>query len=186
MLRHIHHLSQQRWPWLSLAALALVFEGGALYLQHVLHVEPCNECIYIRLGVAAIAGAGFIAALAPQWWVLRLTGLVVWVGALVWSLYRASLLLNLERIVRDGGQGSCGRFKGFPDWMPLDTWLPGMFEPRAMCGEVSWTWLGQSVTQLISLALWGLAVAATLVLLAQIKHSPWVLGWSAKTGRRPV
>jgi len=142
------------------------------YLQHVLQVEPCNECIYIRMGVATMGLAGLIGALAPQWTLLRLAGLAAWVAALGWSLYRANLLLNLERIVREGGDSSCARFKGFPQWLPLDTWLPGMFEPRAMCGEVSWTFLGQSVTFWIWLILWALALTASLVLLAQFQRTP--------------
>ena len=169
MLPKLKNLSSQRWPWLLLALIAALLEGAALYLQHGLQVEPCNECIYIRAGVAAMGVAGLIGAIAPQWLLPRLLGLTAWAAALGWSLYRANLLLNLERIVREGGDSSCARFKGFPQWLPLDTWLPDMFEPRAMCGEVSWTFLGQSVTFWIWLTLWALALTASLVLLAQFK-----------------
>jgi disulfide bond formation protein DsbB len=171
LLRNIKFLSSQRWPWLLLVVVAAAFEGGALYLQHALHVEPCNECIYIRAGVAAMGLAGVIGALAPGWLVVRLAGLAVWFGALGWSLYRATLLLDLERIVREGGEGSCARFKGFPEWMPLEQWLPNVFEPRAMCGDVNWTFLGQSVTFWIWASMWFLALVASLVLLAQFDRS---------------
>lgn len=171
MLRNIKYLSSQRWPWLLLAVVAAFFEGSALYLQHRLQVEPCNECIYIRLAVALMGVAGLIGTLAPRWQAVRLVALAAWGGALGWGLYRATLLLDLERIVREGGQGSCARFKGFPNWMPLDQWLPEMFEPRAMCGDVSWTFLGQSVTFWIWVSMWVLALVAGLVLLAQFQRS---------------
>ena len=146
MLKTIKSLSMQRSPWLLLTVCAVLLECFALYMQHAKGVEPCNECIYIRLGVLGIAVSGLIGALAPRVWILRWSALMAWLLALGWNLYRANLLLNLERIVRDGGEASCARFKGFPEWMPLERWFPDMFEPRAMCGTVSWTFLNQSVT----------------------------------------
>ena len=41
---------------------------------------------------------------------------------------------------------------GFPEWIPLDTWLPQVFQPEGLCGEVVWTLLGQSM------AVWSLAL----------------------------
>lgn len=167
MLKTIKSLSMQRSPWLLLTVCAVLLECFALYMQHMKGVEPCNECIYIRLGVLGIAVSGLIGALAPRVLILRWSALMVWLLALGWSLYRANLLLNLERIVRDGGEASCARFKGFPEWMPLERWLPNMFEPRAMCGTVSWTFLNQSVTFWIWAALWCIAFTAILALMAQ-------------------
>jgi len=134
LLKIIQTQSSRRWLWLLLTAFALPLEGAALYLQHVLKVEPCNECIYVRAGVLDIAVAGLIGALAPKYLVVRLLGLAVWLSAMGWRLYRVMLLLDFERVVSEGGEASCKRFKGFPDWMPLDTWLPEMFEP-VPCAE---------------------------------------------------
>jgi disulfide bond formation protein DsbB len=168
LLKTIQMQSSRRGIWLLLTAIALALDGVALFLQHVLQVEPCNECIYVRTGVLGIAVAGLIGALAPKYLAMRLFGLTAWLGALGWSLYRATLLLDLERIVSEGGEASCKRFRGFPDWMPLDTWLPEVFEPRAMCGIVSWIFLGQSVTFWIGAALLGMALVATSVLVSQL------------------
>ena len=168
LLKTIQTQSSKRGFWLLLSFVALALDGGALFLQHVLQVEPCNECIYIRTGVLGVAVAGLIGAIAPRYLVMRLIGLVAWVGALGWSLYRVTLLLELERIVSEGGEASCKRFKGFPEWMPLDTWLPEVFEPRAMCGMVTWTFLGQSVTFWSGVALWAMALAAIAVLMSQL------------------
>ena len=168
LLKTIQSLSSKRGFWLLLTGTALALDGGALFLQHVLGVEPCNECIYIRTGVLGIALAGLIGALAPQYLLMRVVGLAAWLGALGWSLYRVTVLLGLEQAVRNGEEASCKRFKGFPDWLPLDTWLPEVFEPRALCGTVSWTFLGQSVTMWSGVALWGMALAAIAVLIAQL------------------
>jgi disulfide bond formation protein DsbB len=167
-LQTIHSLTCKRWPWLLLVAIALALEGVALYLQHALQVEPCNECIYVRAGVLALGVAGLLGSLAPRFLIVRLLALTGCLTALGWSLYRIELLLGLEQIVREGGDASCKRFKGFPDWMPLDSWLPEAFEPRAMCGTVSWTFWGQSVTFWIGAALLAIAVVACVGLVAQV------------------
>lgn len=171
MLKTIKSLSMQRWPWLLLTLCAFLLECFALYMQHVMHVEPCNECIYIRLGVVGIALSGLLGAVAPRVMILRWSALTLWLLALGWSLYRAKLLLDLEQKVREGLDASCGRFKGFPDWMPLESWLPGMFEPRAMCGAVSWTFMNQSVTFWIWIGLWGIALPALVALVAQTRSA---------------
>lgn len=168
-LKTLSPLILHRWPWLLLAGVALLLDGAALFLQHGLQVEPCNECIYVRTGVLGIALAGLIGALAPRRTAMRLTALGLWLGALGWSCYRVLLLLEMEQVVRAGGEASCKRFKGFPDWLQLDSWLPAVFEPRAMCGAVSWTFLGQSVTFWSAVALAGIAIAAALAVLAQLR-----------------
>jgi disulfide bond formation protein DsbB len=169
LLKTINLLSLQRWPWLLLAVAAVLLECFALYMQHVMGVEPCNECIYIRVGVLGIGLAGLIGAIAPRVLLLRSSALAVWLLSLGWSLYRANLLLDLEQKVRDGSEAGCARFKGFPEWIPLEHWLPDMFEPRAMCGTVSWTFLNQSVTFWIWFALWGIALSAIMAVVAQTR-----------------
>lgn len=171
MLKTIKYLSLRRGPWLLLAVAAVALECFALYMQHVMGVEPCNECIYIRVGVLGIGLAGLVGALAPRLWILRFSAIGLWLLSLGWSLYRANLLLELEQKVRMGGEAGCARFKGFPEWIPLERWLPNMFEPRAMCGDVSWTFLGQSVTFWIWVALWGFAVVVAATVLAQMQSS---------------
>lgn len=169
MLKTIKSMSMQRGPWFLLFLCSVLLECVALYIQHAMGVEPCNECIYVRAGVLGVAAAGLIGALAPKVLILRWSATAVWLMSLGWSLYRANLLLDLEQKVREGLEASCGRFKGFPDWMPLERWLPDMFEPRAMCGTVGWTFLNQSVTFWIWIALWGLALPALLTVVAQTR-----------------
>jgi disulfide bond formation protein DsbB len=50
-----------------LVPIALCFEGVALYLQHSLLVEPCNECIYVRAGILALGVSGLFGSLAPKY-----------------------------------------------------------------------------------------------------------------------
>ncbi len=169
MLHTIQSFSQRRVSWFLLAVTAILLECFALFMQHVMGVEPCNECIYVRVAVLGMALAGLVGAIAPGVRVMRWGALAAWFAALGWGLWRAALLLDLEQKVKAGAEASCGRFKGFPEWMPLERWAPDVFEPRAMCGAVSWTFLNQSVTFWIWAALWGIAAIAVLVLVAQFR-----------------
>ena len=96
MFQRLHSLTLHRFPWLLLSAAALLLESFALYMQHVHGLEPCNECIYIRVGVLVVAVAGLLGAVAPRVALMRWSALAVWLAGLSWSLYRANILLDLE------------------------------------------------------------------------------------------
>ncbi|MCG3027137.1 disulfide bond formation protein B [Pseudomonas aeruginosa] len=79
------------------------------------------------------------------------------------GIYHAWSLVAEEKLAAQG-MGSCKMFMGFPEWIPLDSWLPQVFQPEGLCGEVVWTLLGQSM------AVWSLAlfVFCLLVLAAKL------------------
>ena len=96
----------------------------------------------------------------------ELLGGIAALGMLAASLggiYHAWSLVAEEKLAAQG-MGSCKMFMGFPEWIPLDTWLPQVFQPEGLCGEVVWTLLGQSM------AVWSLAlfVFCLLVLAAKL------------------
>lgn len=158
-------LFASRTPWWALAGIALAMEAFALVSQHVWGLEPCNECIYIRFGVAGLLLAGLGGALAPRLLLVRLLFGALSVLSLGYALARAYVLVDLERKVTAGAAASCGRFKGLPGGLPLQEWWPAVFEPRGMCGQITGTFLGQSfaVWTLIGLAALALALLALVV-----------------------
>jgi disulfide bond formation protein DsbB len=166
-------LSQHRFFWLLIALVGLAMEGFALFSQHVWGFQPCNECIYIRVGVAGLILAGMIGATAPRLRLVRATALVATAVSLSWALYRAFLLVALEQKVSDGAAAGCSRFKGFPAWASLDTWFPAVFEPRGTCGEIVGVFLGWSFAywSLLGLVLVG-GVFGGLTLLVQSPRKP--------------
>jgi disulfide bond formation protein DsbB len=154
-----------RTPWVALAGIALAMEVFALLSQHLGGLDPCNECVYIRFGVLGLLVAGLGGALAPKFVVSRVVFGALAALALGYALARAYVLVDLERQVAAGIAASCGRFKGFVGGLPLHQWLPGMFEPRAMCGQVNGTFLGQSFAVWTLVGLAALAVVAVAVCL---------------------
>ena len=157
-----------RTPWGALAAIALAMEAFALWSQHVWGLDPCNECVYIRFGVLGLLVAGLGGALVPRSVLSRAVFGVLAFVALGYALVRSYILVDLERQVAAGVSASCGRFKGFVGGVPLHQWLPEMFEPRAMCGQIAGTFLGQSF------AVWTLVgLAALAVLTAVVVVRDW-------------
>ena len=149
------------WPAVAIGGLLIL--AFVLYLQHVRGFAPCSLCIFIRLDVLGLVLAGIVGSLAPR---SRIAGGIAALGMLAASLggiYHAWSLVAEEKLAAQG-MGSCKMFMGFPEWIPLDTWLPQIFQHEGLCGEVVWTLLGQSM------AVWSLAlfVFCLLVLAAKL------------------
>ena len=176
MLQKIKRLSMQRWGWALVVLSCLALLGTALYFQHGLHMQPCIKCIYVRAGFAGILLAGIIGLLAPANMLLRLLALLGMLSAAVFGIMQAYELLEIEQLLAEGGFFSCSLFAEFPSWLPLDKWLPAVFEPTGSCGDTSWQFLGQSMAFWSAFALWGYAIVAALLLLSQfarISNNPY-------------
>ncbi|WP_020208194.1 disulfide bond formation protein B [Gilvimarinus chinensis] len=137
--------------WLVVAVLMLALEGGALYFQYVKHFYPCELCIYVRVWVAALFLLSVVALWLKRWrWgrvgcALTGLGLSVGLGIETW---------NLMKVEYGIGHGSaCGFRANFPEWAPLDSWLPWMFEVQDMC-------------QATPPVLWGLTMAHGLAVVS--------------------
>lgn len=123
--------AQCRYFWWALALLMLSLEAGALYFQHIERYYPCELCIYVRVWVAALFVLSLVALWLKRWRAGRvlcaLAGLSLSVGLALetWNL------LKVEYGIGDGG--ACGFKANFPNWAPLDTWFPWMFEVQDMC-----------------------------------------------------
>lgn len=156
--------------WLFLSFVALVLEAFALFNQHVLGLEPCNECILIRVGVLGVALAGMLGAVAPRLLAMRLAAFTLMGAALSWALYRAYVLVDIVRMVAAGEVAGCKRFKGFPLGLPLAEWFPEIFEPRGRCGEIAGVFLGQSFAVWTLVGLGAAALGVLAVVAAAVAH----------------
>lgn len=125
------NFSACRYFWVAVALLMVALEAGALYFQHVQHYYPCELCIYVRVWVAALFFVAVLALWLKRWvWgrlLTSLSGLLLSVGLALetWGL------IKVEYGLGDGG--ACGYKANFPDWAPLDSWLPAMFEVQDLC-----------------------------------------------------
>jgi disulfide bond formation protein DsbB len=121
--------------------------GFGLYLQHVVHLEPCPLCILQRIAFIAI-GATALAAVMHNpkrrgWAVygsllamLSLAG----GGVAAWQVYLQHL--------PPGQVPECGPGLDYMlEAMPLTKILPMIFKGSGECAEVTWTFLDLSIAQ---------------------------------------
>ena len=157
MIHLIQSISNSRWCWIALCLLGIMLEACGLYFQYGLRLDPCVNCVYERALYLTFIGAGLIGFLAPQVRLLRvLATLIFLVGSASGVLVALSHLADYS----SAGFGSCALRANFPYFLPLDKWLPWMFQPTGACVPLDWSLLGLNMPQwiLISFAC-GLVVA---------------------------
>lgn len=139
---------------------ALFFVSLAFFAQHELGYEPCILCIYIRVDFIAIAFLCIAAAFTNNSMQVIHAGCCICIIATSSiGIYHCLGLLRAESIQT----GSCSVFSGFPNWAPLDRWVPDVFEPRAVCGESTWYVMGESM------ALWTLIIFTIYIIYYSVK-----------------
>ena len=143
-----------------IVAFVVLSMAGALFFQHVLHLEPCPLCVMQRV---LIVGVGFFALLGllsrgrrGQTLAAALAGVSALAGAGVAGWHSWILKFPPESM-------SCGRpFQWFHDDFPLATWLPKLFAGEGDCLALDWTFLGLAIPHLSLIAFVLLLAAAVL------------------------
>ncbi|MDD5330507.1 MAG: disulfide bond formation protein B [Sulfuricella sp.] len=132
--------------------------GFGLYLQHVVHLEPCPLCILQRIAFIAIGGVALAAALHNP----RRRGWKVY-GSLLAFLSLAgggvaAWQVHLQHLP-PGQVPECGPGLDYMiEVLPLSKILPLIFKGSGECAEVTWTFLNLSIAQ------WALGWFALFVL----------------------
>ncbi|WP_333608675.1 disulfide bond formation protein DsbB [Arsukibacterium sp.] len=173
MLYWLKSLSAKRSAWLALVLTVLIVEAIALYFQYGMNLQPCIKCIYIRVAFAGILVAGLIGVLAAPLLSIRLLALAGWLAAAGFGIYQAVELVEIEQILASGGFSTCALFANFPSWLPLDKWLPAVFEVTGSCGMVDWQFAGLSMaywSMLLLIAYFAVAFVLTLAQLAPLNR----------------
>lgn len=138
-----------RSPRLLYGAVFLACAGLvvlALYLQHVLNLEPCPMCILQRYAFIAIAVVALVASLhAPRGKaLLAYSGLIV-----VFAVAGAGIALRhawLQWFPQP--TFGCGADLGYLlNTFPLAKALPAIFEGTGECSKVDWTLIGLSIPE---------------------------------------
>jgi disulfide bond formation protein DsbB len=157
------HLPAWRPAWLALAFAAAAPLAVASWFQHVDGLDPCVMCIYERVALFGLVGAGLLGAIAPQRVMLRAPAYALWGLSAAWGLDLVRRHVAMERDPQLAM--SCSFAAEFPPWLPLDAWFPAMFLPTGYCDDVQWRWLGLSMAEWVGVifALFLLALLAVLM-----------------------
>jgi disulfide bond formation protein DsbB len=153
--------------WAFMLVLGIVFEATALYYQYILEYGPCPLCIHTRIGVMAFLLISVLALIVKARWWWRISHLLN-LAVFAWLSERAYLLLGTER---GFVYLECGVDPGLPAWLPLDRWLPLMFEVKESCGYTPRLWFDISMAEALMLMFPALALISLVGLLTSFMGS---------------
>ncbi|MGD8171524.1 disulfide bond formation protein DsbB [Vibrio sp. TRT 21S02] len=165
ILSTIKSFSQSRLSWLLLLIFVVFFEACALFFQHVMMLSPCVMCIYERVAMMGVGIAALFGLMAPDNSVVR------WLGLAAWGLsaYKG-LMLALQHVdyqFNPSPFATCDLFVTFPNWAPLNKWVPWMFEAYGDCSKIVWQFLTLSMPQWLVVIFAANLVALAVIVLAQ-------------------
>ncbi|WP_417614452.1 disulfide bond formation protein DsbB [Oceanisphaera sp.] len=162
----LYAFSRSRFAWALLTLGSGLLLAVALYFQYGQGMAPCVMCVYQRAALAGVMLAACLGWLAPKHGLISNLALLGWLTAAV-----KGGLLAKEHVGYQFNPSpftQCSSVAEFPSWLPLDTWLPGLFHPSGDCSDVSWAWMGLSMPQWLMGIFAGLAVLAMVFILMRI------------------
>ena len=147
--RHWH-----RWC-LAVAVAALGLIGAALFMQHVVGMNPCPLCIFQRVAYFLLA----ICALLAAWRAPRPSARAFGAAGIVLALVGAGIAAWHVRLIQAPESLACGPgLNAMLENFPLTQILPRVFQGSGDCADASTVLLG------ISLAGWSLTGFLVLIL----------------------
>jgi disulfide bond formation protein DsbB len=135
-------LRRERGLLVLLGLICLALVGGALYVQHALHEDPCPLCIIQRYCFILIALFAFIGARRSSWRGVRVFEALVVLSA------AGGIAASVRLIwVQAFPNYSCGfdALEPIVDGLPPAHWLPGVFKVQGLCETVYPPILGVSM-----------------------------------------
>ncbi|MWV10570.1 disulfide bond formation protein B [Pseudomonas sp. R-28-1W-6] len=139
--------------------------GGALYLEHVVGLEPCPMCIVQRVCVILFALVCLVAAIhGPARLGQRLYAGLALLFALVGAA-TAGRQIWLQSVPPDQLEACLPSLEFMLDALPLQEIVRLVFHGTADCAEVTWTLFGLSVPEWSLLAFIGMILFGLFQLL---------------------
>ena len=124
---------------------------AALVFQYAMGLEPCIMCVYQRFAVLGVALGSTLTYIAPRM-ITWFAGGIASGSAAVYGIIKASEHTGLQK---DSNPffSSCEITPVFPLEIPLDSWVPFMFEANGPCGDIDWSLFGMSMPQWVLILL---------------------------------
>lgn len=144
MLQFFNRCSLGRSAWLLMALTVVALELTALYFQHIMLLQPCVICIYQRCALFGILGASILGAIAPKS-PLRYAAILLW----IYSAWKGTHLSWQHTMLQlyPSPFATCDFFVSFPTWLPLDKWVPSVFQASGDCSTKQWQFLSFEMPQ---------------------------------------
>lgn len=154
-----------------IAFAAVLLLAVALYMQHVLGLEPCNLCMFQRVFVVLAGSAALLAALhGPKGWGAKVYSVLVIVLSGLGAA-TAGRQLWLQSLPEDEipacGPGLDYMLEAYPFLEMVEEVLRGSGD----CAQVQWTFMGLSIPGWTMVCFVAAIVLALIVLLRKQTQS---------------
>ncbi len=163
MITFIRKMTQNRAAWALLLGSTLFLELCAMVFQHVMGLQPCVLCIYQRVAVLGIMAGAVIGFINPKNVFLRWFGLLLWAYSSVQGLQIALKQTDIQ--LHPSPFNTCDLFLTFPQWLPLNQWMPWFFNGTGDCSEIQWQFLTWTMPQWLIVA-FGIYVACSFIIIS--------------------
>ena len=151
--------------WFLLFLFAISLELIALYFQYQLGYGPCVLCVEIRAIVLGVALISLLGMLVCRYRVLANLMNIGLIGIGAFMYLKSDLLLKIEN---NEIESVCGFKPDFPQWLPLDIWLPSVFEAWEACGYTPEMWVDITMAQALIYCSIGIIALGVFALTANI------------------
>ncbi|TQR34585.1 protein-disulfide oxidoreductase DsbI [Campylobacter sp. MIT 99-7217] len=124
------------WLFILLLALCMLFIAHGFF-QNYLFMRPCEQCVYIRFAVFAIALGAFFAFLNPKNIFLKFIAFVLAFYGVIYGIEHALILQKAYEAVLSMnlfGGVTCKEIPSFAFDLALHEWLEDLFKPSGICG----------------------------------------------------
>ncbi|MEH6443859.1 MAG: disulfide bond formation protein B [Oceanospirillaceae bacterium] len=165
MLKLAANFCRSSGYWLLIFLFALSLELIALYFQYQLGYGPCVLCVEIRAIVFSVMVIALIAIFACHYRILANLMNLLLIASGVGLYLKSNYLLLIERNLVEG---SCGFKPNFPTWLPLDEWIPSVFQAWEACGYTPMLWLEITMAEGLIYCSWFVIALGAISLLLNL------------------
>lgn len=130
-----------RYPWCIIAVAMVLMVLIAHYVfQNWMHMQPCEQCVYIRFGNLVMALGCLLAIINPKSLLLKLIAYAVTLYGLVYTVICSVTLIRIHHAVHSDdptamfGLQGCSTQPHYPLGLPLQDLAPDWFLPTGDCG----------------------------------------------------
>jgi len=166
-MKAFYNFGSSRFFWVLGVIFLLLMELTALYFQYALDLDPCALCVQIRAWIMGALIISICTSFVCKRFIWRFIGLTLTTAFLIGGLYTSWYSWRVEK-----GEiiSSCSAGAGFPNFMPLDEWIPLLFAAPGICGQSPEVWFGLSMNEGLLIALGTTVLVLVLLWLLHVKE----------------
>lgn len=146
--------------------------GYALYVQHVLHIEPCPLCIFQRIAVIAIGIMFLVAALHdPGKLGARVYGALIGLAAVAGAGV-AARHIYIQHLPADQVPACGAPLEQLLQVLPMRQVIEKVLRGDGECAKIDWTFVGLSMPEWVLIVVLTLGIAGLWVNLREPRRQP--------------